>query len=142
MSSLLPEGGRRKVMAEINVVPYIDVMLVLVVILMVSAPFAAPSVVNLPTVAKASRAPDRVVSVVVQPDGSLGVKSGSKVLPQDMPGLISYVKDAEASAGKPVPVVISADKDVKYDQVVNVMKNLQRANVERVGLALQVEGSR
>ena len=55
MSSLRPEGSRRKVMSEINVVPYIDVMLVLVVILMVSAPFVEPSVVNLPTVAKASK---------------------------------------------------------------------------------------
>ena len=65
MSSLRPEGSRRKVMSEINVVPYIDVMLVLVVILMVSAPFVEPSVVNLPTVAKASKAPDKVISVVV-----------------------------------------------------------------------------
>lgn len=71
MSSLRPEGSRRKVMSEINVVPYIDVMLVLVVILMVSAPFVEPSVVNLPTVAKASKAPDKVISVVVQAMGRL-----------------------------------------------------------------------
>lgn len=103
MSSLLPEGGRRKVMAEINVVPYIDVMLVLVVILMVSAPFAAPSVVNLPTVAKASRAPDRVVSVVVQPDGSLGVKSGSKVLPRTCPASFPTLRTRRRPPGSPFP---------------------------------------
>ena len=127
MSSLRPEGSRRKVMSEINVVPYIDVMLVLVVILMVSAPFVEP----------------KVISVVVQADGSLAIKDGAKLTPQDMPGLISYVQDAEkASGGNPVPVVISADRDVKYDQVINVMKNLQKANVERVGLALQIDGGK
>ena len=136
MSSLRPEGSRRKVMSEINVVPYIDVMLVLVVILMVSAPFVEPSVVNLPTVAKASKAPDKVISVVVQADGSLAIKDGAKLTPQDMPGLISYVQDAEkASGGNPVPVV-------KHDQVIHVMKNLQKANVERVGLALQIDGGK
>ena len=88
MSSLRPEGSRRKVMSEINVVPYIDVMLVLVVILMVSAPFVEPSVVNLPTVAKASKAPDKVISVVVQADGSLAIKDGAKLTPQDMPCLL------------------------------------------------------
>jgi len=46
-------GRRRRMMADINVVPYVDVMLVLVVILMVAAPFVNPSIVNLPSVAKA-----------------------------------------------------------------------------------------
>lgn len=142
MSSLRPDKGRRRVMSEINVVPYIDVMLVLVVILMVSAPFVEPSVVNLPSVAKAAKAPDRVISVVVMADGSLATKEGSKVTPVDMSGLIESVKAAEKAAGQPVPVVISADRDVKYDQVVNVMKNLQKADVERVGLALQVDGGK
>ena len=136
MSSLRPEGSRRKVMSEINVVPYIDVMLVLVVILMVSAPFVEPSVVNLPTVAKASKAPDKVISVVVQADGSLAIKDGAKLTPQDMPGLISYVQDAEkASGGNPVPVVISVDAEVKNEQVNNAMKDLQKAKEKSAGLA-------
>ncbi len=142
MSALRPESGRRRVMSEINVVPYIDVMLVLVVILMVSAPFVNPSVVNLPSVAKASKAPDTVVSVVVKADGSLTVKDGAKLTPLDMPGLVAAVRDAEAKAGGHVPVVISADKDVRYERVIGVMKNLQQANVERVGLALQVDGGK
>ncbi len=142
MSSLRPEGQRRRVMSEINVVPYIDVMLVLVVILMVSAPFVEPSVVNLPSVSKASKAPDRVISVVVKEDGSLATKDGARVTPQDMPGLIAAVKSAEKAAGTQVPVVISADKNARYEQVVNVMKNLQKADIERVGLALQIDGAR
>ena len=129
-------------MSEINVVPYIDVMLVLVVILMVAAPFVEPSVVNLPTVAKASRAPDQVISVVVRADGSLAEKSGGRVYDRDMTSLIASVKKAEQSAGAPIPVIISADRDVKYEKVVAVMKNLQLAQVERVGLALQVDSGK
>ncbi|MCG5031291.1 biopolymer transporter ExbD [Mesosutterella sp. OilRF-GAM-744-9] len=143
MSSLRPDSNtRRRVMAEINVVPYIDVMLVLVVILMVSAPFVEPSVVNLPTVAKASKAPDRVISVIVKADGSLSMKEGGRVNDTDMPALVDAVRRAESAAGQPVPVVISADRDVKYDRVIAVMKSLQKANVERVGLALQVDAGK
>ena len=65
--ALSSKSRRRGLMAEINVVPYIDVMLVLVVILMVAAPFVNPSVVNLPSVNKASKAPEKVVEVVVIP---------------------------------------------------------------------------
>ena len=99
MSSLRPEGSRRKVMSEINVVPYIDVMLVLVVILMVSAPFVEPSVVNLPTVAKASKAPDKVISVVVQADGSLAIKDGAKLTPQDMVSSATFRMPRRRAAG-------------------------------------------
>ena len=52
-------GTRRRMLSDINVVPYIDVMLVLVVILMIAAPFVNPSLVELPSMGKASRAPDR-----------------------------------------------------------------------------------
>ena len=66
----------RRLMAEINVVPYIDVMLVLVVILMVAAPFVNPSLVNLPSVKKAEKAPEVVVEVIVHPTGALSVRKG------------------------------------------------------------------
>jgi len=62
-------GSRRRALSDINVVPYIDVMLVLVVILMVSAPFVNPSLVNLPSVGKSSRAQDRPLEIVVRIDG-------------------------------------------------------------------------
>ena len=126
---LRSSNRRRGLMAEINVVPYIDVMLVLVVILMVAAPFVNPSVVNLPSVNKASNAPEKVVEVIVYPDGRMSLRSGKDMKPTDM-------------AGDPkTPVVIAADKNVRYEEVVNVMKSLQAANVERVGLSLKVERS-
>lgn len=135
--ALSSKSRRRGLMAEINVVPYIDVMLVLVVILMVAAPFVNPSVVNLPSVNKASKAPEKVVEVVY-PDGRLSLRAGKEMQPTDMPGLVAAVRSAQAGDAK-VPVVIAADKDVRYEDVVNVMKLLQSAEVERVGLSLKVE---
>lgn len=128
----------RRMLAEINVVPYIDVMLVLVVILMVSAPFVNPSLVNLPSVKKAQKAPETIIEVIVHPTGAMSVRKGKDLLAVDMPGLISAVKTAQAG-NKEVPVVIAADKVVQYEQVVNVMKQLQAANISRVGLSLKVE---
>ena len=128
----------RRMLAEINVVPYIDVMLVLVVILMVSAPFVNPSLVNLPSVKKAQKAPETVIEVIVHPTGAMSVRKGKDLLAVDMPGLISAVKTAQAG-DKEVPVVIAADKVVQYEQVVNVMKQLQAANISRVGLSLKVD---
>lgn len=138
--ALRSNSRRRGLMAEINVVPYIDVMLVLVVILMVAAPFVNPSVVNLPSVNKASNAPEKVVEVVVYPDGRMSIRSGKDMKPVDMPGLVAAVKTAQADDPK-TPVVIAADREVRYEEVVNVMKALQAAEIERVGLSLKVERS-
>lgn len=131
-------SSRRRLMADINVVPYIDVMLVLVVILMVAAPFVNPSLVNLPSVKKAEKAPDTIIEVIVHPTGAMSIRKGKDLLAVDMPGLIAAVKNAQAGAHE-VPVVIAADKVVQYEQVVNVMKKLQEAQIQRVGLSLKVE---
>ncbi len=131
-------GGRRRMLAEINVVPYVDVMLVLVVILMVAAPFVNPSLVELPSVGKAARAPEQPVEVIVRADGKLSVrKAGGKELPVDLPALIATVKEGQGSNAD-TPVVIAADKSVRYEQVVEVMKRLQQADVKRVGLSVQI----
>lgn len=131
-------SSRRRLMADINVVPYIDVMLVLVVILMVAAPFVNPSLVNLPSVKKAEKAPDTIIEVIVHPTGAMSIRKGKDLLAVDMPGLIAAVKNAQAGAQE-VPVVIAADKVVQYEQVVNVMTKLQEAQIQRVGLSLKVE---
>ena len=127
--SLRGNTKRRGMMAEMNVVPYIDVMLVLVVILMVAAPFVNPSVVNLPSVNKASKAPEQVIEVIVYPDSRLSIRQGKDMKPVDIPGLVAAVKTAQGEKSN-IPVVIAADKDV-----------LQSADVPRVGLALRIERS-
>ena len=138
--SLRGNNKRRGMMAEMNVVPYIDVMLVLVVILMVAAPFVKPSVINLPSVNKASKAPEQVIEVIVYPDSRLSIRQGKDMKPVDLPGLVAAVKTAQGEKGD-TPVVIAADKDVRYEEVVNVLKLLQSADVPRVGLALRIERS-
>ena len=138
--ALRSNNRRRGLMAEINVVPYIDVMLVLVVILMVAAPFVNPSLINLPSVNKASKAPEQVIEVIVYPDARLSLRSGKTLPPVSMPGLVAGVKALQADHPE-IPVVIAADKTVRYEEVVNVMKTLQSADVQRVGLSLRIERS-
>ena len=136
----LGKHTRRRMMSEMNVVPYIDVMLVLVVILMVAAPFVNPSVVNLPSVQKASKAPDKPVEVVDHADGKISVRAGKSLVPVTIGTLVERVKSQGSL--QTTPVVIAADKDVNYGKVIDVMKTLQKADVARVGLALQLENTK
>ena len=132
----------RRLMNQINVVPYVDVMLVLVVILMVAAPFVNPSLVNLPSVGKSSRAPDRPLEIVVRIDGRVSLREGGKELAADLPGTVALIRQrqqAQPDAALKTPVVIAADKDVRYEQVMKVMSALQKENIARVGLAVQPE---
>src|SRR6267154_3062622 len=97
-------GSGRRMMSDINVVPYVDVMLVLVVILMVSAPFVNPSLVELPSVGKSTRAPDAPLEVIVKADGSLllrdrtpGAASGGQAVPVELSQLLATVRDRQRS---------------------------------------------
>jgi biopolymer transport protein TolR len=131
-------GSRRRLLADINVVPYIDVMLVLVVILMVAAPFVNPSLVNLPTVGKSSRAPDRPLEIVIRADGRLTLRELGKELANDLPGAVAEVKRRQqARKDQPPPVVIAADRDVRYEHVMKTMDALQKEGVARVGLSVK-----
>jgi biopolymer transport protein TolR len=139
MPGVASRGRGRRTINEINMVPFIDVMLVLLIIFMVTAPLITPSLIDLPSVGKANRAPDQKVEVVIGKDESLVLRNGDKSSPLAVPALASAVLAAQA--GKPpgaVAVVISADRSVKYETVVRVMDTLQRAGVQRVGLAVQL----
>jgi biopolymer transport protein TolR len=134
-------GGRtRRTMNEINMVPFIDVMLVLLIIFMVSAPLITIGVVDLPTVGKAAQRPQTVIEIVVGVDERLRMRidnqdADSVTLPQ----LGARVREVQAGNAD-VPVVISADKTVRYESVVRVMDTLQREGVLRVGLSVQQGG--
>jgi biopolymer transport protein TolR len=134
--------GRRTI-NEINMVPFIDVMLVLLIIFMVTAPLITPSVVNLPSVGKAAQQPDKVITVVVGKDGQLQLTMDAKTSPVSLKELGARVKQSQgagnaANVTNVAPVVISADKEVKYESVVAVMDQLQRSGVQRVGLSVQL----
>lgn len=130
-------------MNDINMVPFIDVMLVLLIIFMVTAPMLSPGVIDVPSVGQAARQPDRFVQVIIDTDARLQIKEGgSKDAAQDV-SLEQLAAQVQTLQGPtvpntgPVPVVIAADKNVKYDTVVNVMDTLQRAGIARVGLSVQ-----
>jgi len=133
-------GRGRRTIAEINMVPFIDVMLVLLIIFMVTAPLISPSVINLPSVGKATKAPDRVIQVLIDKDEKLQVKEGKNTVTATLRDVATKVGELQQGTGLPaaeVPVVIAADKGVKYEAVVGVMDKLQRAGVQRVGLSVQ-----
>ena len=139
MPGVAHRGRGRRTMNEINMVPFIDVMLVLLIIFMVTAPLITPSMVDLPSVGKAPRQPDKVVQVVVAKDEHLEVKNGDKTFQLPLKDIAQAV--LQAQSGQPagsVAVVISADKSVKYETVVKVMDALQRKGVQRVGLSVQL----
>ncbi len=133
-------GRRRRTMNEINMVPFIDVMLVLLIIFMVSAPLITVGVVDLPSVGAAPQRPPSVVEVIVGPDERLRVKvDGKDEQAVTLPQLVARVQQAQGGNAE-IPVVISADRNVKYDAVVRVMDRLQRAGVQRVGLSVRQGG--
>jgi len=131
---------RRRSMSEINMVPFIDVMLVLLIIFMVSAPLITTGVVDLPSVGKARQRAQHVIEIVVATDERLKVRvdQGDAAV-VGLSQLAARVRDLQAGNAD-TPVVISADRNVKYEQVVKVMDTLQRAGVQRVGLAVKQAG--
>jgi len=126
-----------RLMNQINVVPYIDVMLVLLVIFMVTAPLMNPGVIDLPTIGKASAPPAQPIEISIRASGALSyidrdLSNAERPL-RDRDELLKVIRSKQAK--KPnQPVVISADKDVKYEAVIQVMDLLQQNRVKRVGL--------
>ncbi|MEX8520622.1 MAG: ExbD/TolR family protein [Leptothrix sp. (in: b-proteobacteria)] len=135
-------SGHRRTINEINMVPFIDVMLVLLIIFMVCAPLMTPGVIDLPSVGQAQRQPDRVIEVVLDATETLRLRVDSKGEGERVPlrALASRVQALQNGA-MVAPVIISADRGVKYEAVVQVMDTLQRAGVQRVGLAVRTTGS-
>lgn len=141
MASLSPRSGRgRRAMNDINMVPFIDVMLVLLIIFMVTAPLISPSVIDLPSVGKASTVPDQVIHIEISKEERITVKSTGTVNKSVDSTLLGLARDVRELQGETAqgPVVITADRTIKYETVVKAMDTLQRAGVQRVGLSVQL----
>jgi biopolymer transport protein TolR len=135
-------GARRRTINEINMVPFIDVMLVLLIIFMVSAPLMSPGVVDLPSVGQAQRQPDHLIEVIIENAERVRVRldghgQGERVALKGLAGQV----EALQGGSRNTPVVIAADKGVAYEVVVKAMDTLQRAGVQRVGLAVRTTGT-
>jgi biopolymer transport protein TolR len=140
MAAVSARGGarRRRSLSEINMVPFIDVMLVLLIIFMVSAPLITTGSVDLPSVGASKARPVTVVEIIVGADESIKIKASSArdAQPTDLARLPAAVRTLQAGDAQ-MPVVIAADKSVKYDNVVRVMDALQKNGVARIGLSVK-----
>ncbi|MGZ3252957.1 MAG: ExbD/TolR family protein [Burkholderiaceae bacterium] len=140
-SSSMRGGRTRKFKSEINVVPYIDVMLVLLIIFMVAAPLTNPSVINLPSAEKSNQPPTEYIEITLQPDSasSLSIKGKKNEVAQSFTvsnhaALIKKLRSLHDDNPN-LAVMISADKDIKYDEVIQVISDAKKFGIGRVGLA-------
>ena len=133
---------KRGPMHEINVVPYVDVMLVLLVIFMVTAPLVTPGVIDLPTVGKAGQPKVVPLEIVVLEDQKLMVRerdAGGRIVNEQSvsrQALVQIVKERQARDPQ-LAVLIAGDKNVRYEAVLNVMDDLRNQSVARVGLQVK-----
>ncbi|MFN4266327.1 MAG: biopolymer transporter ExbD [Aquabacterium sp.] len=145
MAQLLGRSGRkRRTQSEINMVPFIDVMLVLLIIFMVSAPLLPTGVIDLPTMGKAQKAPEKVVEIIVEDEDRVKLRVNQQdsgiVMLGDLARQVKEVQESAEGGAQAVPVIISARKDVRYEAVVKIMDTLQRAGIARVGLSVRTTG--
>ena len=128
--------SNNRLMNEINVVPYIDVMLVLLVIFMVTAPLMNPGQIDLPQISKSLAPPVAPLEVIIKKDATLALRDlsrGDKESRVTRDELVAILKTRQGAQAEQA-VVISADKSVRYEEVINVMDVLQQQNIKKVGL--------
>jgi|SRR5271165_7505093 len=131
----------RKAINQINVVPYIDVMLVLLVIFMVTAPLINPGVIELPSVGGQLAAPVSPLEISVRNDQSLWLREGAgSPVRVSSDELVARIRDHQAR-NPDQAVVIAADRAVRYEEVVHVLDLLQQKGVRKVGLLLRPQSS-
>ncbi len=122
---------KRRLMNQINVVPYIDVTLVLLVIFMVTAPMTNPGVVDLPKVGQALKQASAPLVLTIKVNKSIELDGKAMQRDELLFAVRSQLKKEPQRA-----LVIAADKNVKYDDVIGVMDLLKQNKVEKVGLLL------
>ena len=130
---------RRRAMAEINVVPYIDVMLVLLIIFMVVAPSIQPGQIDLPSVGQGVNPTVAPLEIRIKRDGAITLvdrQQGGQEQAVTREKLLQAVKAIQANHPEQA-VVINADKNLKYDDVMRVMDSLQGGKIRRVGLLVK-----
>ena len=136
MSALGSRGRGRRTINEINMVPFIDVMLVLLIIFMVTATVITPGSINVPSAGQAPRTPDKRIDVMIDSAGKLSL-GGELVQKQ------TTEKEAVAAIRKllqdqpEMPVMIAADSELQYREVMSMMKQLREAGVHRIGLSVK-----
>ena len=138
-SSSMRGGRRRKFKSEINVVPYIDVMLVLLIIFMAVPANEAPSVVNLPRAEKSALPPDTYIQISIEPGNKLSIGVHGKVAQDEVADRSALLQRLRAlhEENPDFPVLIAGDRDSKYDDVIQLISEAKKMGINRVGLATQ-----
>ncbi|MFA9217822.1 MAG: ExbD/TolR family protein [Sphingomonadaceae bacterium] len=138
-SSSMRGGRSRKLKSDINVVPYIDVMLVLLIIFMVMPSTNNPSAVDLPSAEKSTKPPADYIQVVIKPNGalSIGIQGKNAEAPETEPNRDALVRKLRKlhEANPEFPVMIAGDKESKYDDVIQLISESKKMGINRVGLA-------
>ncbi|HVK55408.1 MAG TPA: protein TolR [Burkholderiales bacterium] len=130
-------------MNQINVVPYIDVMLVLLIIFMITAPLITPGQIELPSVGKTQDTPMQPVEIQIKANGKLMMRDTAKqstAQSVNREELIAIIREKQG-LNPDQPVVIAADKAVKYEEVMKIMDVLQENQVKRIGLLAKPKSS-
>ena len=120
---------------QMNVVPYIDVMLVLLVIFMVTAPMFTPGVINLPSVGKSSQVTKQPLEINIDATGNYSLTQNNKTT--SITTLDELASQAAQLPTADTPVVISADKEVQYDKVITVVDKLYSSGIKKVALVVK-----
>ena len=132
-------GSRRKLKSEINVVPYIDVMLVLLIIFMAVPPTQNPSEIKLPSAERSTQPPDDYIQVAIKENAQLqiGITGKNPQALEDVSSRAALVaRLREIHADHPdYPVLIAGDRDSKYDDVIQLISEAKKMGINRVGLA-------
>ena len=131
---------RSRLVNEINVVPYIDVMLVLLVIFMVTAPFVPTATIELPSAGASQGNPEAYVEVIVEREGALSLRTHHMPQSREMRTSREQLRSAIAElvgGNAATPVVISGDRQVQYEAILDVMDQLKAQGVQRVGLMVK-----
>ncbi len=136
MPAIASRGRGRRTINEINMVPFIDVMLVLLIIFMVTATVITPGAINVPSAGKSQNAPDKRIDLMMNEDGQLSL--GGELRAREVTETEAIVRIKEALASNPeLPVMLAADRELRYQQVVTMMRKLREAGVQRVGLSVK-----
>lgn len=138
MPAVASRGGRsRRTVNEINMVPFIDVMLVLLIIFMVTAPMLTPGSINVPSAGKAARTPPKRADVMIDKDGGIRIKAGSTDKTVTLKELGAAARSWQDQQSDDSAVLISADKKLPFETVMAAMSELQAAGVKRVAFGVK-----
>lgn len=137
MSSVSSRSRGRRTVNEINMVPFIDVMLVLLIIFMVTAPMLTPGNIDVPTAGKSSKpAAKNIAYVLLNKDGNVIFKTQNTEQQISMDELHAVATSWKSGDAEHTAIQILADKTLPYESVVQAMAHLQAADV-RVALGVK-----